>query len=434
MRAGVVRPLALLFAVPAFAQTDLQGNWQGTWIREGSILPVTFNFQRVDDSTLTGSFGSDQLRAIGIPVSKISFRAPAVHFEIVGDFTTIVFDGVLAGDSISGKFRDGPAEGQFKLRRRLGVAANPYRTEEIFFQNGNVRLSGSLLVPDDGKPTHPAILFMHGSGAEGRYASRFLADMFARQGVAGLIYDKRGVGKSTGSWRASTFSDLAQDAIAGVEFLQTRPDINPRRIGIYGHSQGATIAPLVASESPAVAFVIASAASGLPAAEVERYSLRNSLGGDSLTAEELREAFRYVDLVVESGRLGHRTAALDSAIARDSTAKWFFTAPPNDSFYWKFSQQIADYNAATYWAKVHVPVLLLYGENDMRVPVNESARNIVTALKFADNRRYTIKMFPNATHTLRLPPSGSGFAWPTNPPGYLEILQTWVAEVTDTRR
>jgi uncharacterized protein len=215
-----------------------------------------------------------------------------------------------------------------------------------------------------------------------------------------------------------------------VELLRNRPEIDSRRIGIYGHSQGATIAPLVASRSPGVSFVIASAASGLPAAEVERYSLRNSLGADNLTADEEREAHRYVDLVVESGRLGYRTPALDSAIARDSSARWFFPAPPNDNYYWKFSKEIADYDAARYWRIVRVPVLLLYGEKDQRVPVEESRKKIEAALKAAHNRRYTVRVFPNANHTLRVAPSGSGFAWPSNPPGYLETLRQWTADVT----
>jgi dipeptidyl aminopeptidase/acylaminoacyl peptidase len=275
---------------------------------------------------------------------------------------------------------------------------------------------------------------MHGSGAEGRYASRFLADFFARQGIAALIYDKRGVGSSSGNWRSSTFRYLAQDAIAGIDLLKYRPDIDAKRIGIYGHSQGATIAPLVASLSPEVSFVIASAASGLPATEVERYSLHNSLGGENLTADETREAQRYVDLIVESGRAGYRMLALDSAVARDSIARWFFDAPAKDSYYWTFSKEIAGYNAATHWRNVHVPVLLLYGERDQRVPVNESLRRIKTALQAAHNRHYTVRIFPNANHTLRvIPASSGGFAWPRNPPGYLETLARWTLDVTDLR-
>ncbi len=152
--------MLVLLAAPALAQTGLQGNWQGGWTRAGVTLPVTFAFQQVD-STITGSFGSDQLRVVGIPVSKISYRPPAVHFEIAGDFTTTAFDGELEGDSIWGKFKDGNADGQFALRRTSPTAANPYRTEEVSFQNGDVKLAGSLLVPTDGRRKHPVLLFMH---------------------------------------------------------------------------------------------------------------------------------------------------------------------------------------------------------------------------------------------------------------------------------
>ncbi len=426
----IVLGVPLFAAVPVLAQSGLRGNWQGGWTRDGATLPVTFVFQQID-SAITGSFGSDQLRVIGIPVSKISYRPPVVHFEIVGDATTAVFDGEMKGNSIRGRFKDGNAAGQFVLRRTSQTATDPYRTEEIAFQNGDVKLAGSLLIPTDGRRTHAVVLFMHGSGGEGRYASRFLADLFARDGIAALIFDKRGVGASTGNWRQSTFSDLANDAIAGIEFLKRRQDIDARRIGIFGHSQGAAIAPLVASRSPAVSFVIASAATGIPMAEGERYSLHNSLGGQDLTPEEAREAERYVDLMVESGRAGYRTPALDSAVMRDSTARWFFAAPAKDSYYWTFSKEIADYNPAAYWTRVRVPVLLLYGAKDQRVSVDESVRSIKAALETAQNHLYTVRVFPNANHTLRLTSaSGSGFAWPRNAPGYLETLSQWTLDVT----
>jgi dipeptidyl aminopeptidase/acylaminoacyl peptidase len=430
----IILGVGFVAALPAWSQPGLRGNWEGVWTRDGAALPVTFAFVQ-GDSAITGSFGAVQLRAIGIPVSKISYRAPDVHFEIVGDFTTMVFDGQMKGDSIAGRFKDGSANGEFVLRRVPGAGTEPYSTEEIAFQNGGVKLAGSLLVPGDGRRRHPVILFMHGSGAEGRYASRFLADLFARQGIAALIFDKRGVGKSTGNWRESTFDDLAGDAIAGVEFLKSRRDIDARRIGIFGHSQGAAIAPLVASQSTAVSFVIASAASAVSMAEGERYSLQNSLGATDLSPDEAREAQRYVDLVVESGRAGRRTAGLDSAVARDSTARWAFAVPPNGSFYWTFSKEIADYNPATYWASVRVPVLLLYGAKDRRVKVDESSRNIKAALMKAHNDRYTVRVFPNADHTLRLTSAGgSGFAWPRNAPGYLETLTQWTLDVAKPKR
>jgi dipeptidyl aminopeptidase/acylaminoacyl peptidase len=85
---------------------------------------------------------------------------------------------------------------------------------------------------------HPAVIFVHGSGAADRESNRFYADLFARHGIATLIYDKRGVGASTGDWRYVHLNDLAEDALAGVQLLKCRKDINPNQIGIFGGSQG----------------------------------------------------------------------------------------------------------------------------------------------------------------------------------------------------
>jgi len=425
--------VALLFSIGSVvqAQGDLAGRWEGVWTRSGASLAVSFDFQR-SDSGYAGVFGSTQLRVTGIPLSKVSRAAQRVRFDLVGDRTTMSFDGVLERDVISGSFAEGDVRGTFSVRRAARSAQAAYREEEVTFANGETTLSGSLLIPNDGKARHPAIVFLHGSGPEGRHASRFLADLFARQGIATLIYDKRGVGKSTGNWRTSDYEALAQDGVAAVARLRGRADIDSLRIGIYGHSQGASIAPLVAPKARA-AFVIASAASGIRADEGERFSLRNSLGADDLTAAEAADAERYIDLVIESGKAGARSAALDSAVARDSTKRWVFALPAHDSYYWAFSKAIATYDPSRYWADVHVPVLLLYGELDRRVAVTESITRIRSALRLANNDRYTIKIFPNADHTMRVTAAtGGAFRWPENPPGYLETLLSWTVR-TATR-
>ena len=412
----------------AHAQGAIEGRWEGQWTRSGSSLPVSFDFQR-SDSAYTGQFGSTQLRASGIPLSRISRTNARVHFELVGDRTTTIFDGELRGNVLSGTFRDGEVGGSFKLQKTTGSTAPAYREEQVTFANGEVLLAGSLLLPNAGKARYPAIVFLHGSGPEGRYGSRFLADLFARRGIATLIYDKRGVGSSKGDWRTADYETLAQDAIAAVAMLRARGDIDSSRIGIYGHSQGASIAPLVAPRARA-AFVVASAASGIRADEGERYSLRNSLRGGKLTPAENAAAERFVDLIIQSGRQGARSAALDSVVARDSAAKWIFPLPSNDNYYWAFSSAIATYDPSQHWKKVQVPVLLLYGELDQRVSVTESMTHIKAALREANNDRYTIKVFPEADHTLRIQAAPTGtFQWPRNPPGYLETLVDWVVRM-----
>ena len=226
--------LNLVGSSPA-AQNSIEGHWEGVMVREGAELPVSFDFMS-EGVEFTASFNSPTQRATGIPLRKVSYSAPRLHFELVGDATTIIFDGELTVDTTAGQFREGDARGTFSIRR---VNAKPltFKQEEVSFRNGDVTLSGTLLIPLT-KGTHPAVVFLHGAGSEGRYGARFLAEYFTRYGIAALIYDKRGVGKSTGDWKRSDFGDLAGDAIAGVHFLQQRSEINPKEIGLYGHSQG----------------------------------------------------------------------------------------------------------------------------------------------------------------------------------------------------
>ena len=116
------------------------------------------------DSGYAGSFGSDALRVLDILFRQVRVDSGGVHRKIVGDATTSVFDGKLVGDRLSGSFRDGDSPGTFELRRTDEPTTTPYRTDEVHFTNGAVTLAGSLLMPTGVGP-HPAIVFVHGSGA-----------------------------------------------------------------------------------------------------------------------------------------------------------------------------------------------------------------------------------------------------------------------------
>src|SRR4051794_28245599 len=130
--------------------------------------------------------------------------------------------------------------------------------EEVSFQDGDHSLSGSLYRPQH-TGAHPAIAMILGSdrqdrdfGGEGPVLGRH----FARAGFACLFWDKPGVGRSTGDFHSQTFRDRAREALAAVRFLGGRQDIRRDRIGLWGHSQGGMVAPLAASMSPGVAFLI----------------------------------------------------------------------------------------------------------------------------------------------------------------------------------
>jgi len=418
--------LLSLFVSSSAAQKSIEGHWEGSMIREGAALAVSFDFTS-EAGKLKASFNSLTQRAMGIPLRNVSYNAPKVHFELVGDATTIILDGELTADTVTGQFREGDAQGTFSLRR---VQAKPpiFKQEEVSFRNGDVTLSGTLLLPLSKEP-HPAVVFLHGSGAEGRFASRFLAEHFTRHGIAALIYDKRGVGKSTGDWKQSDFGDLAGDAIAAIGFLQQRKEINAQKIGIYGHSQGGMIAPLVASRSKDVAFVISGAGSAVPLYEAEVNSITNQVRTKGISGNELAEATAFIKMFVNVLRTGEGWEQFDAATEKVRNTKWYpmLHVPPKDNWFWSYYRRIANYNAADYWAKVNAPVLLIYGERDIYVPVTQSVLNIDRALNKAGNNDYTIIMLPRASHAFNIEPeAGQPFEWWRMASGFPDLLTAWI--------
>ena len=423
-------PLILILIAASFisarTQESVEGFWEGTMVREGAVLSVSFDIKE-DPAGIHASFNSPMQRAIGIPLQKVGFAFHRLHFELVGDSTTIVFDGVLSGDKISGKFSEGAAEGVFTLER--GSQPTPtFREKEVSFKNKDVTLSGTLLLPTSNGP-HPAVVFLHGSGSEGRYAGRFLAEYLTRYGIAALIYDKRGVGKSTGDWKQSNFNDLADDAIAGISFLEQRDDINPAEIGIYGHSQGGMIAPLVASKSKSVAFIISGAGSAVPVYESEINSLVSQLRAKGIQNKDLEEARAFVKIFIEVLRSGENRRQFEAAATKAQNKKWYpmLHVPEKDDWQWAFFRSIYNYNAADYWAKVSVPTLVIYGERDLYVPVSQSVAAIDRALNQAGNKDYTILVLPRASHAFNLEREiGDSFEWPRLTPGFPDLLIAWI--------
>lgn len=410
------------------AQQSIEAHWEGVMVREGAELPVSFDFKN-EAAGLTASFNSPTWRVKGIPLRKVSYTTPKVHFELVGDATTIIFDGELAADTITGQFREGDAGGTFSIKR---VAAKPptFKQEEVSFRNGEVALSGTLLLPLTKGP-HPAVVFLHGAGSEGRYGGRFFAEYLTRYGIAALIYDKRGVGKSTGDWKRSDFNDLADDAIAGIHLLQQSKEINPKQIGLYGHSQGGMIAPLIASRSKDVAFIISGAGSAVPVYESDINSVTNQVRAKGITGNDLAEATEFIKLYVAAMRTGQGWGwePFEKAVEQVREKKWFpmVHVNPRDHWMWAFHKRIYDYNSADYWAQVSVPVLVIYGERDLYVAVTQSISNIDRALSKAKNRDYTILVLPRASHAFIIEPeAGQPFEWWHVAPGFPDLLTAWI--------
>ena len=171
-----------------------------------------------------------------------------------------------------------------------------YSEEEVVFQNGEVTLAGRLLVPSTAGP-HPAVVVI--SGGNGIPVNRnqgyqIVGDVFARRGIAALIYDKRGGGRSTGDWRTAGPEELAADALAAVHFLRGRGDIDPNQVGLWGISEGGWIGPLTASRCEEVAFLIVVSADGTPRFDSNLRWLQDQwLPADGFSPDEIEQAVSF---------------------------------------------------------------------------------------------------------------------------------------------
>src|SRR5271167_2389016 len=157
----------------------------------------------------------------------------------------------------------------------------------VHFVSGNTTLAGTLSFPA-GPHSHPAVVLFHGSGAQER--DLFTARWFAEQGIAALAYDKRGVGESTGNFRAVPFMDLCDDGLAAIEYLKSRKEIDTKRIGVWGLSQGGWLGPLAASRSADVSFVIAVSGPGVSPGEQMIVFYANELRATGASENDVQEA------------------------------------------------------------------------------------------------------------------------------------------------
>jgi dienelactone hydrolase len=188
-----------------------------------------------------------------------------------------------------------PPTGKGPHRPQLPTRPYPYSEEHITYENkkAGVRLAATLTLPSRKGP-FPAVLLITGSGPQDRDESivghkpfLVLADYLTRRGVAVLRADDRGVGQSTGNFFTATSADFAEDARAGVEYLARRKEINPRQIGLIGHSEGGLIAPLLAAHSSDIAFIVMLAGQGLPGDEVLYLQGEKLLKASGASAEQI---------------------------------------------------------------------------------------------------------------------------------------------------
>lgn len=402
------------------------GHWEGAMHRQRSTLRVSFDFPHGNAGV--GYFSAPDLGAIDIPLQHVQLGSHP-HWDLVGDTSTTSFEGAVNGGEISGTFRDPSGNGTFELRRISASTVKPYRTEDVTFENNGVTLSGTIFVPRT-SGRHPGLIFVQGSGPEGRWASAYLADFVARHGYVALTYDKRGVGKSTGDWRTATMQDLANDARAGVALLATRRDVDSERIGVYGHSQGGALAPAIAANNAQVRWIVDADGFVGPSYEQDLFRVDTMLAS-KYSGSELRDSEALFAEFVEVARSGAAPNSPErerfrADVNRAGNAPWLadLAIPDDASWIWAWYANTANWDNTAYWALVDVPVLVLFGSDDRLVQPTQSINAVTNILDQHRKPREVVRIFPGADHTLHVPPQDRA-GWPHNPPGFPGVLLTF---------
>jgi len=315
------------------------------------------------------------------------------------------------------------------------------RVDKLFFKDGKTDLHGALVIPNTPGP-HPVVIFVHGSGPADctGYNSYFpIWEYFASCGFASFAWDKPGVGESKGDWSQQSFKDRANEVLSAIQFLKSQNDIDSKRIGLWGISQGGWILPLAASMSKDVAFIIPVSGPGIGAKEQDIYTIEHQLKADGFSEKEIEQA---KDFMVSFNKLAQDDASiqkLSELIDKFKDDAWFkfISQAVNDwekSFAFAKKMAKENYDPVAVLEKVKCPVLAIWGELDMLVPAQKSKEIFEKALKKAGNKDVTLKIFPNADHNLMLTKTGG---WKEQEqkskegklqlaPGYFELMGDWL--------
>lgn len=373
MKTVIVNPVLFLLLnllyINSFAQISKEslGHWEGKAAMPQDSMQLIINVSRHRvqyDAPEQGIYASE--------VTEFNFAQDHFSFTIPGR-EPIRVEGKITGNQMIGESK-GRLPMTFSLQR-TSVIPVFYTEEEVTYKSGDVILSGTLIKPDTKGP-HAAVVMIHGSGNVGRMTrerTRNMALLFVQSGIAALIYDRRGNGKSTGeNDRLLRMETLAKDAAAGAKYLASRRDLIKDKIGFYGLSQGGWVAPYASELFGNTGFVVTISAAGVTPDEQDAF-VQNKPVQHEGSKEEIIPGFSAFDPL-------------------------------------------------PYWAKVKAPVLAIWGEKDLIIPVEKSKQLIGEALVKGNNPHYTANVFADANHEIKI---GNG-PLAKLAPGSRECIIQWV--------
>ena len=448
---------------------SIEGIWLGPLeIEGGEEIRALFEITSDNEGTYTAEFGIPDQEAMGLPVEKIEYVQEVLNIEMKN--FGIRYQGTMDnnGLSISGDFIQGDTvklvlaryglmpeltiRKEVVERPQTPVAPYPYIAEEVIFENNNanVELAGTLTLPDTDIAS-PAVILIHGSGRNDRNGTAFgtfhlLADYLTRQGIAVLRYDKRGAGESTGDYGQSTTLDFATDVKAGIEFLKSDSRINPELIGLIGHSEGGVIAPLVASESDDVAFMVLMAGLGQTFGEAAAYMRTDyalSIGKTESEAAVMHHWYsRFYELArAENDTLQRQVKIYEAYNNMPDADKEVISWTEDDitrevkGTYWIWFHEALKLEPQQYLNESDCPTLAVTGEKDRQANPKENLPIIEKSLEEGICTDYTIVEMPGLNHLFQTAETGAISEYEKIPeiiaPMALQTISDWISKRVD---
>ncbi|PQJ26779.1 hypothetical protein BSZ35_17745 [Salinibacter sp. 10B] len=447
-------------ALPAPAQeTSSDTTIVGEWSAEESYFRPVIRLERAANGSLV-AFLAGNAEKKGTPFSKTRLRGDSLFLE--SDRMSVQFRGVLLVKQrvIKGRWSQGERSATLTLTPVEEAAADesapttssrpqhpekpyPYRTEEVTFksESDGVTLAGTLSMPDKEGP-HPAVVLLQGSGDNGRdYAYRghkfflVLADHLTRHGIAVLRYDLRGVDESEGRLSGASLEDLARDAASALRFLKERPSIEAGSVGLVGHSMGGMIAPWIHDQFQDAAFLALLAPLSLPGHQVlsqQRARIADVAGASPAEVDSIRKQSRWIFEILRSDRDSADVASQLRPIFRNGGAQ-------NDRLQLKVEantspwfRDFARYDPRPALRQVEVPILVLFGGEDLLVPPQQNAAPMRAALADSRSNRVSVRVLEGLNH--RMQPTKTERASETAEiettiaPEVLEQLTKWIRD------
>ena len=452
--------IVLLFSYLLSAQ-EFEGSWTG--YVQG--MPLIFEIENSSDAYIAKMQSPKQSKAF-LPMTTTVVEGTKITMTL--DTYKIKYEGELKDGKIVGIFAQGAGSFAMDLEKKAYIeeklnrpqepkAPFPYKAVEVSFMNskaGDITLAGTLTLPNDVKKPPVAIL-ISGSGPQdrneellGHKSFLVIAHHLTQKGIAVLRVDDRGVAQSQGTQKGATSEDFATDVEAAIAYLKTRKDINKKKIGLIGHSEGGLIAPIViANNKKDVAFFISLAGTGLRGDKVLLPQMRKGAMLQGAPTANVDFDINIMDGMFKKIR-SSQTASNEElqkelekiVIEKTANAPESLKAKYSKDYITAITSQFSDnwmrfflnYDPAANLKKVKCPVLALNGSLDYQVIPEINLPALESRFKEAGNKDVTVKELPGLNHLFQNAQTGSFAEYEkieeTFDPETLDLISSWINE------